>query len=182
MQIGAANTLTFGPEGIYAENTDAPGLLEAIARPVAGKRALLLGAGGAARAVLWALAGAGADVSVWNRTQSKALELVAALGGSVENEPDPSRFEVIVNASAAGLGGDGGIESLPLDPGGFGDGQVVVDMVYGEQPSSLLAAAASAGASTVDGIEVLVRQGALSFQSWTGLEPSCDIMRMAARS
>lgn len=179
--IGAANTLTFGTDGVLAENTDAPGLLDALGSPVDGKRALVLGAGGAARAVLWALRGAGAEVSVWNRTESKAVDLVADLGGEIVFGPDVSTYHLIVNASAAGLGGEGGISDLPLDPEGFVAGQVVVDMVYGEQPSTLLSAAAAGGAKTIDGIEILVRQGALSLKSWTGLEPSLDVMRRAAR-
>jgi len=179
-EIGATNTLSFGPEGIRADNTDAPGLLQAIEAPVEGRKALLLGAGGAARAVLWALNGAGAEVSVWNRTESRAAELVTALGGVLDPEPDVSRFDLIVNASAAGLGGEGGIAELPIDPEGLRSSQVVVDMVYGDEPSTLLTAAAANGARTVDGLEILVRQGALSLASWTGLEPSLEVMREAA--
>lgn len=180
-EIGAANTLTFDGGRIVADNTDAPGLLDALDEPPRGKRSLLLGAGGAGRAVLWALSGAGAKVSVWNRTESRAAELVNELGGQLDTEPDVSEFDLIVNASAAGLGGQGGIDELPVNPGGFRPGQTVVDMVYGEAPSTLLAAAAAAGAGTIDGLEILVRQGALSFQAWTGREPSLDVMRRAAR-
>jgi shikimate dehydrogenase len=180
-QIGAANTLTFGPEGILADNTDAPGLLDAIEQPVRGSRALLLGAGGAGRAVLWALIGAGAEVAVWNRTESRAVELAASLGGTVVPNPDAAEYDLIVNASAAGLGGNGGLDELPVEAEGFHTGQTVVDMVYGEKPSTLLTAAAERGAATVDGLEILVRQGALSLASWTGREPSLDVMRSAAR-
>ena len=180
-EIGAANTLTFGPEGVTADNTDAPGLLDALEGPVRGKKALLLGAGGAARAVLWALNGAGAKVSVWNRTETKAAELVSVLGGTLSPDPDVSEFDLVVNASAAGLGGQGGIDELPVDPAGFGPSQIVVDMVYGDEPSTLLTAAAVNGARTVDGLEILVRQGALSLALWTGREPSLDVMREAAR-
>ena len=72
--------------------------------------------------------------------------------------------------------------NLPLDPDGFHRGQVVVDMVYGDEPSRLLAAAAGAGATTVDGIEILVQQGALSLRIWTDREPPLDVMRAAARA
>jgi len=180
-EIGAANTLTFGPDGIHADNTDAPGLMDALESPVSGQKALLLGAGGAARAVLWALGSGGATVSVWNRTESRAAELISALGGTVVSDPDVAEFDLIVNASAAGLGGDGGISDLPIDPEGFRPGQTVVDMVYGEVPSTLLMAAAANGASTIDGLEILVRQGALSLEAWTGMKPSLDVMREAAR-
>ena len=86
-----------------------------------------------------------------------------------------------MNASAAGLGGEGGLGDLPIDPAGFHSGQVVVDMVYGDEPSTLLAAAETYGARTVDGLEILVRQGARSFAIWTGRKPSLDVMRAAAR-
>ncbi|MGA7397351.1 MAG: shikimate dehydrogenase, partial [Solirubrobacterales bacterium] len=178
-EIGAANTLTFGPEGIHADNTDAPGLLDALEGPVSGKSALLLGAGGAARAVLWALANGGASVEVWNRTESRAAELTAALGGTVNSTPDAAGFDLIVNASAAGLGGEGGITELPVNPEAFHPGQTVVDMVYGEKPSTLLTAAAANGARIIDGLEILVRQGALSLETWTGMKPSLDVMREA---
>ncbi len=180
-EIGAANTLSFGSTGITAENTDAPGLIDAIDEPVAGKTALLLGAGGAGRAVLWALNRAGARVAVWNRTETRAAELVMALGGTLMAEPDLADVDLIVNASAAGLGGEGGIDDLPIDPAGFAPGQIVVDMVYGDEPSSILTAADEAGARTVDGLEVLVRQGAHSLRLWTGLDPSLEAMREAAR-
>lgn len=180
-EIGAANTLSFTASGITAENTDAPGLIDAIDEPVAGKSALLLGAGGAGRAVLWALNRAGARVAVWNRTETRAAELVMALGGTLAAAPGIAGVDLIVNASAAGLGGEGGIEDLPIDPSGFAPGQIVVDMVYGDQPSSILAAAAEGGARTIDGLEVLVRQGAHSLRLWTGMDPSLKVMREAAR-
>jgi shikimate dehydrogenase len=179
-EIGAANTLSFGREAITAENTDAPGLLDAIGEPVAGKKALLLGAGGAARAVLWALNGAGAQVSIWNRTEARAADLVMTLGGTLWNGDD-SGIDLIVNASAAGLHGEGGIDDLPVGQDAFGPEQTVVDMVYGEEPSSLLTAAAASGARTVDGLEVLVRQGAHSLRIWTGMDPPLAVMREAAR-
>lgn len=178
--IGAANTLVFEKDSIRAENTDAPGLLNAIGELPPGLSALVLGAGGAARAVLWALAGAGMDVAVWNRTASRAQSMVGELGGRVEAEPDGTEFDLIVNASAAGLAGRDGLADLPLAPSDFRPGQTVVDMVYGAEPSTLLAAAAEAGATVIDGLEILVRQGALSLEIWTGLSPSLEVMRAAA--
>src|SRR5262245_39081740 len=78
-EIGAANTLGFRDGGTRADNTDAPGLLASLPEPPAGKRCLVLGAGGSARAVAWALAGQGARVEVWNRTAQRARDLVAEL-------------------------------------------------------------------------------------------------------
>ena len=180
--IGAANTLVFGAGGIRAENTDAPGLLDAVGEVKSGSPALVLGAGGAARAALWALLGAGAEVSVWNRTRSRAEAMTADLGGRTDPDPEGAGFELIVNASAAGLGGGEGLADLPLAAADFRPGQTVVDMVYGDGPGSLLAAAGGAGARVVDGLEILVRQGALSLEIWTGRRPSLEVMRAAARA
>jgi shikimate dehydrogenase len=186
-EIGAANTLSFAPGAetgvatIAAENTDAGGLLASLPSSPRGKRALVLGAGGAARAVVWALAGAGAAVEVWNRTAERAAAVAAELGGSAVADPDPAGFELIVNTSAVGLHGEDPFEHLPLSPGDFKSDQVVVDMVYGERPSALLAAAEAAGAAAVDGLEVLVQQGALSLELWTGRKAPLAAMRAAAR-
>ncbi len=180
-EIGAANTLSFEAGEVRADNTDAQGLLDALPESAGGKRALVLGAGGAARAAVWALVREGAEVAVWNRTALRAEHLCAELGGAPVETPDQAAYELIVNTSAAGLAGEDPFAELPLDPTGFASGQIVVDLVYGERPSPLLAAAEAAGAATVDGIEVLVRQGALSLRIWTGREPSLEAMRAAAR-
>ncbi len=180
-EIGAANTLSFPDGRVEAENTDAAGLLAALPTSPSGMRALVLGAGGAARAVVWALTGAGATVEVWNRTRSRAEQICAELGGTAILQPDQGDYELIVNTSAAGLGGEDPFEHLPLLPDRFAAGQMVLDMVYGDRPSPLLAAAAAGGASTVDGLEILVQQGALSLSIWTGREAPLDAMRAAAR-
>jgi len=179
-EIGAANTLSFAGEAIQAENTDAQGLLDALPGLPAGRRALVLGAGGAARAVVWGLLREGAEVDVWNRTPLRAAHLCGELGGTQVDAPSSDDYELVVNTTAAGLHGEDPFAELPLEPAGFVSGQTVVDLVYGDRPSRLLAAAQSAGAKTVDGIEVLVRQGALSLEIWTGRAPSLDTMRDAA--
>jgi shikimate dehydrogenase len=180
-EIGAANTLSFEAGEIRADNTDANGLLDALPESPGGKRALVLGAGGAARAIVWALVREGAKVDVWNRTALRAEHLCGELGGTPALSPEQAAYELIVNASTAGMGGENPFADLPLDPGGFGAGQTVADLVYGERPSRLLAAAGTVGAETVDGIEVLVRQGALSLKIWTGRDAPLDAMRAAAR-
>jgi shikimate dehydrogenase len=180
-EIGAVNTLSFDDGEIRADNTDADGLLAALPEPPGGRRALVLGAGGAARAVVWALLREGAEVEVWNRTPLRSRNLCAELGGSAVEEPDAGSYGLVVNSTAVGLTGEDPFEELPLAPASFAAGQVVVDMVYGAEPTALLEAAAAAGAATVDGIEVLVRQGALSLRIWTGLEAPLAAMRAAAR-
>lgn len=187
-EIGAANTLVFDADGgIHADNTDAPGLITAIDEPVGGRRALVLGAGGAARAVVWALVREGARVSIWARRPERAAALAAELGGEnwMPGEQRPasaSDFELIVNASAAGLGDGLALPHLPLTGADLHSEQTLVDMVYGERPTDLSQAAVAAGARLVDGLEILVRQGALSFRIWTGRDPSLEVMRRAVRS
>ena len=192
IEIGAANTLSFENGEIVADNTDAPGLLAALPQSPEGGRALVLGAGGVARAAVWALVGAGAEVEIWNRTAERARELAAELGGNAIDAEGPlpiGEFDLVVNSTAVGLEHPGAerdpvstLEALHLPPsGGFRPGQVVVDLVYGSADTELIAAAREAGATTVDGLEVLVRQGAASFRIWTGVDPPLDVMREAAR-
>lgn len=192
-QIGAANTLSFTPAGIRADNTDAAGLLAALPVEPAGARALVLGAGGAGRAAAWALKRAGAEVTVHNRTTSRALDLARDLG--VETI-DPAgdlpleRFDVLVNTTSIGLskvetGSEkqgSGLKDMRLSADQLSDRLVVVDLVYGDTATELTAAARRGGASVVDGLEILVLQGAESFRIWTGLEPPLNEMRRAVQS
>jgi shikimate dehydrogenase len=180
-EIGAANTLSFQDGEVRADNTDAEGLMEALPGSAAGNRALVLGAGGAARAVVWALTREGSRVSVWNRTPERAAQLCAELGGTVEEEPQSGKYDLIVNSTSVGLRGEDPFEALPLSRDWFGYSQTVVDLVYGHGESRLLKAAGEAGADVVDGLEVLVCQGAASFRIWTGVEPPLEAMREAAR-
>jgi shikimate dehydrogenase len=181
-EIGAANTLVFAEGRIQAHNTDAGGFLASLPGTPLDARTLVLGAGGAARAVVWGLVGEGARVEVWNRTASRAEALCAQLGGRPVSSPPQSKYDLIVNTSGAGLGGGDPFAGLPIEPDGFAPGQTVVDMVYGDVPSAILRAAEARGASVVDGLEILVQQGALSLRIWTDREPPLDAMRAAARA
>ena len=111
----------------------------------------------------------------------RAEHLCAELGGAPVATPEQGAYELIVNTSAAGLHGEDPFAELPLDPAGFAAGQIVVDLVYGAERSQLLSAADGVGAATVDGIEILVQQGARSLEIWTGRKPPIDVMRDAAR-
>ena len=181
-EIGAANTLVFVDREVRADNTDAEGLLRSLPASPAGRRTLVLGAGGAARAVVWALLREGATVEVWNRTELRSRNLCEELGGEPVAAPDQAAYDLIVNTTAVGLGGEDPFAELPLRPGAFTPRQTVVDMVYGAEPTALLRAADAAGAGTVDGIEVLVQQGALSLEIWTGRAAPLATMRGAARA
>jgi shikimate dehydrogenase len=180
-EIGAANTLTFGPAGeTAADNTDAPGLIAALPEPPRrGSSALVLGAGGSARAVCWALREAGAEVSVWNRTAERAERLAADLGIRAVRRALPA--DLLVNCTSVGLSlPSSAFKELPVSVEDMDKYATVVDLVYTAHQTELLATAARAGATVVDGLEILVRQGALSLETWTGLEAPVETMRAAA--
>ncbi|HXB63983.1 MAG TPA: shikimate dehydrogenase [Solirubrobacteraceae bacterium] len=191
--IGAANTLTFARGGgIAAENTDAPGLIAAMRRAGQdphGRTALVLGAGGSARAAVWALREAGAaEVTVWNRTAARARELAAALEVRVVLLPE--KADILINCTSVGLvppasGSESALNLLSLTHDLVGRYSYVVDFVYGTNITELLAAARERGVPTLDGLELLVSQGALSLGAWTGQpiaerEDLLEIMRRAA--
>jgi shikimate dehydrogenase len=184
--IGAANTLNLDSEGaIFAENTDAPGLIAALDRSPRGSRAMVLGAGGSARACAWALREAGAsEVMVWNRTPERARALARQLDIRAVDAPQPA--DLLVNCTSVGLERSA-TEREALNQLGMAFDQVaeysyVVDLVYRAGSTPLLVAAAQAGVPTLDGLEILVAQGALSFELWTGRAAPVEIMRRAARS
>jgi shikimate dehydrogenase len=176
--IGAANTLTFEAGAIHADNTDAPGLLAALPFAPAGRSALVLGAGGAGRAAAWALREAGAEVAVWNRTPERATALAAELG--LQAVTTATAAEIVVNCTSVGLDEpEATFKALPLHADSLGAGSLVVDMVYRDGGTQLLEAARTRGARVVDGLEILIAQGAASFERWTGLEAPREAMRKA---
>ncbi len=206
-RIGAANTLTFTADGeIAADNTDAPGLLEALGVSPRGMRVQVLGAGGSARAVVWALVGAGAaQVWVWNRTPARAAALAAELGASPVEHPRAA--DLLVNCTSVGLSGGGlvgasggphegrtagptlersatpapALNQLELTFDQVGRYPYVVDLAYSPGGTELLAAARAHGVPVVDGLDVLVAQGALSLELWTGRPAPRELMQRAAR-
>jgi shikimate dehydrogenase len=174
--VGAVNTLTFAEGRIQGDNTDAGGLIDALGLDLQGVSALVLGAGGTGRAAVWALREAGADVAVWNRTGERAAELAAEFGVRHAAAPEPAR--VLVNVTSLGMHG----EDLPAQVGLDAlEPELVADVVYGAGPTALSRWAAERGARVVEGLEMLVRQGARSFERWTGRPAPLDVMRAALR-
>ena len=193
--IGAVNAVSVQGGRWIGHNTDAAGFVRALREgglEPAGRQALLLGAGGAARAVAYALTGAGCTVVVHNRTARRAAELVAALqrlgldapvtcspGERALDELDLTRFDLLVNATAVGMWPSQEDtpwpEELPM-PAHW----TVFDLVYNPLETGLLRRARRAGAKTIDGLGMLVWQGALAFELWTGQKPPVDLMRAAA--
>ena len=176
-RIGAANTLTFEDGRIHADNTDATGFLTSLKSSAYGKTALVLGAGGSARAILYALQQAGArELRLWNRTASKAEALAREFGAAV----GAGSADIVVNCTSVGLHDPSAtFKELPLTADDLGAGCTVVDMVYRNGGTLLLNAAKANGAQVVDGLEILVAQGAASLERWTGRTAPDQAMREA---
>ncbi|KRA65716.1 shikimate dehydrogenase [Caulobacter sp. Root655] len=188
---GAANLLVFETDGtIVADNTDGPGLIEAIAVQAPGFEltaapVVILGAGGAARGAAAALALAGAPkVSIVNRTVARAQAIARTIGGVVEAASDReldtllAGAGLVINATSLGLGGGAGPEArLELTP----KAAVVMDMVYKPLRTEFLQRAEQAGRRTVDGLEMLLRQAVPSFEAFFGAAPpaSVDVRALA---
>lgn len=178
VRAGAVNTLTFSGEGIAGDNTDGAGLVTDIEQnlglPLAGKRILLLGAGGAARGVIGPLLDAGcAHLFIANRTAAKARELGhlfvhhgnIASGGLGEIE---GAFDAVINATSASLVG----EAVTLPAGVFAPASLAYDMMYGKDETPFLAGSRAAGASRLaDGLGMLVEQAAEAYLLWRGIRP-----------
>jgi shikimate dehydrogenase len=189
--LGAVNCVVNREGVLRGENTDGAGFLASLARGAdfdpAGKRCLILGAGGAARAVAVALAGAGcAEVTVVNRTAERAAAVMALADGVIrmgrfDDEGDVAQADLVVNATPVGMAGVGAEhEGWLVAPSLLHGGQVVADLIYSPRPTTWLAAAAQAGARTVDGVGMLVHQAAAQIELWTGLAAPVDQMWEAA--
>lgn len=173
----AVNTLRFDDGRVHGDTTDGPGLVRDIvdnlAVPLAGKRVLLVGAGGAARGVIQALLDTGIEtLVVANRTVARARELAERFGSEVAprgfDALGDAGFDVVVNATSASLSG----EAPPLATGVFAPGSLAYDMMYGKGETPFLAAARAAGAAQLaDGLGMLVEQAAESFLVWRGVRP-----------
>jgi shikimate dehydrogenase len=180
--IGAANTLTFGDGGqIRADNTDAPALTQALPFSAAGKDVMILGAGGSARAAVWALLDAGAAVvRVYNRTAERARALCEELGGTAVGRIEAA--DVLVNCTSIGLdAGTDPFKELPLTADELANFACVVDLVYSDSETNLVQAARARAIPVVDGLELLVAQAALSFELFTSRSAPVQEMRAAVR-
>jgi len=199
-RIGAVNTVRVEDGELVGYNTDAPGLIDALMHDggatLTGARCLVVGAGGAGRSAAFALAGAGVrSLIILNRTPGRAQEVAArvaeavpgcAIGAGPLDAATAARavgdVDIIIQATgatlSAAMGGGGGRAAWlgALEPT-LRPGMTVLDMVYTPRRTELLAAAAAAGATVVDGLSMLVYQGARSFELWTGLPAPISVMR-----
>lgn len=183
---GAANMLTFGPDGAYADNSDIAGFSGALAEvldPAAPLgRAVVLGAGGAARAVVFALKERGCEeMIVANRTAARAEELAAAFGAKAApwtgRQSALSGAGLVVNATSLGMKG---APPLDIDISGLADDAVVADIVYAPLETALLEAARARGLKTMDGLSMLMHQAAAPYRAWLGERAEVDAGLRAA--
>jgi len=183
--LGAVNCVYREGRELVGENTDGEGFIRALSTQLdfdaRNKVCAVLGAGGAARAVIAALRQAGAArVVVINRTPAKAeaAALMAAGIAVTGSEESVADADLIVNATPVGMDGT----TTPLDAALISSGQHVADLIYQPAETPLLRSASAAGASTMNGLEMLVQQGAIQFELWTGLSAPIEQMRTAAQS
>ncbi len=176
--IGAVNTVLRRGRRLVGTNTDAPGALDAIERVVRvkGKRMLVLGAGGAARAIAHEARRRGAEILVFNRTHRKAVSLARSLGGVARNlvTLQSGDYDIIVNATSVGM--TPAIKNTPL-PKRLLKGKVVFDAVYNPPVTLLLREAKRVGAKTIGGAEMYVHQAARQSELYTGVKPSIGTVR-----
>ncbi|BAL26112.1 shikimate dehydrogenase [Azoarcus sp. KH32C] len=193
LAAGAVNTLAFDAEGIFGDNTDGAGLVRDLTHnlgcALAGRRILLLGAGGAARGTLLPLLGTQpASLTLANRTVARAEALVADFAERDASVPLDAcgfadlagrQFDVVINATAASLAD----EAPPLPAGLYAAGALAYDMMYGRGDTPFLAAARRDGAARLaDGLGMLVEQAAESFQLWRGVRPDTAPVLAALRA
>ena len=191
-QIGAANTLTVADDGgLRASNTDYAGALDAVCETLgveraglAGRRVAVIGAGGAARAVVAGFVDCGCGVTIYNRTVVKAERLAEELGGASGavvaaplDDLAGSECDIYVNCTSLGMSPE--VEGTPVDvaPGSWGAETVVFDTVYNPVETRLLREAKAAGCRTISGVEMFVRQAAAQFEGWTGQTAPVDVFR-----
>lgn len=184
-RLGAANTLHRVAGVWHAENTDVGGFQDLLAgtlkAPLAGRRAFVLGAGGSARAIVYALSQAGAAITLCNRTVSRADALVSDIGVQTAGVCDLetglanlSNADLVVNTTSAGH--EGKVFDLPA-----GDDRLFCDISYGAAANALMSAAQAQGWRTTDGLSMLVHQAARSFEIWFGVRPDADAALKACR-
>ena len=179
--IGAANTLLRTPNGLQAHNTDAAGITIPLAQRLTLQNAavLVLGAGGAARAAVFALRAAGATLSILHRSISRAQLHAADAKATVitREQAAATRFDAILNATPHGMTGQAAVEA-PLTADEMNT-QIFFDLVYNPLEPPLLQAARARDITVLPGIEMFLAQGAAQFTLWTGQPAPLDAMRAA---
>jgi shikimate dehydrogenase len=186
--LGAVNCVVPVDGEMVGHNTDGPGFVASVlatGTAIEGARCVVLGAGGAARAISLSLARSGAaEVAVVNRTAARSERAVASLGGAgrvvgpAEAAGPLAAADIVVNATTVGMGAPGA-DDLPVDPAPLRAGQLVVDIVYRPLETPFLVAARRQGATAVNGVPMLVHQAAVAFELWTGAAAPIEAMSLS---
>ena len=192
-RVGAVNTIVNRDGRLFGFNTDGPGFVAALRNEArfdpAGKAIMLLGAGGAARGIAFAMAEAGAGrIVIVNRSLARAERLAAdvAAGGyrfvsAVSPDFSLAAYDGVVNCTSIGMHGGGTENGVPANLATAKPGTLVVDIVYAPEQTPFLRAATALQLPTLGGLPMLIYQGALAFELWTGIPAPVDVMFEAAR-
>ena len=192
-RMGAVNTIVNEGGLLTGHNTDAPGFLQALRSKgidPEGKSILILGAGGASKGISFILAEAGASLVILNRTVTRAEELASQIAQYYHRRPEALTLseenlargldgaDILVNTTSVGMVPY--VNQTPMPANLLNPNLVVCDIVYNPLETRLLKEAKAAGARTIDGLNMLVWQGALAFEKWTGQKAPFEIMKQAA--
>lgn len=186
LAIGAVNTVVKLGDQLIGRNTDAPGFIESLKRVYYGpslkeKNALVLGAGGAARAIVYALCKEGVQVTLTNRTSTKADELASSFSNHAisvqsleESEDLLGHYDIVVNTTSVGMYPV--VEQMPINFGELNERTLVCDLIYNPLETVFLQEAKKRGNQVLNGLGMFVNQAAFSIQHWTGLMPDLKSM------
>ncbi|TAN39359.1 MAG: shikimate dehydrogenase [Nitrospirae bacterium] len=179
--IGAVNTIVNSGGRLFGHNTDGRGFMRSLAEnriDLPGKKVLVTGAGGAARAICYYLGEKAGSLTIYNRSRAKAESLASDLSAirphvaATDTPGDLGQYDIIINATSLGLKQD---DPLPFDAGMLRPQQVVCDLIY--KRTRLLEAAEKRGCRTLDGLGMLLYQGVLAFELWTSVEAPVAVMK-----
>ncbi|PSL41237.1 shikimate dehydrogenase [Planomicrobium soli] len=179
--MNAVNTVVFDGENYVGFNTDGDGFVQSLfAAPVKlSARVLVIGAGGAARGISYALKRSGfSDIVIANRTIARAEELARDIGGSAMTLADAEKslgdFGIIIQTTSVGLSTD---QALPISLENVKSGTIAADIIYNPLETPFLIKAKEQGCHTVNGVGMFVGQGAIAFEKWTGIKPDMEKMK-----
>lgn len=186
--IGAVNTIVNDNGVLTGYNTDGPGYVEGLQKALVGdvtdKSVLMLGAGGAAKAIFYSLASIGVThIDIANRTETRAADMIAACPFAISSSFIPmdeagtavSRYDIIIQTTSIGMSPDVGHSPLAFDS--VKEGSLFSDIIYNPLETAIMKRARELGAQTQNGLEMFVHQGALAFEKWTGITPDTETMK-----
>jgi shikimate dehydrogenase len=182
-KIGAVNTIVNESGSLAGYNTDAIGALKALEDkiPVKGKSGVLVGAGGAARAIGYILVENGVDLTICNRSANRGEALAGDLGCRyiAFNKLEDAQTDILINTTSVGMFPN--IDDCIVSENAFKEGMVVMDIVYNPLETKLLSIAKRKGCTTIDGLGMFIQQGVEQFRLWTGIDAPVQVMKDVVR-